>query len=235
DEARERGALVAARPRLQAGGPEQVGGELGGRGLAVRPGHADDGVRERAGGQLQLAPYGHARLPGRRDRRRAPGHAGALHDEVHLLARCLPRRPHRAPGRLEPGRVHRRPVHGHHLAPLLAEEERRSAPRAPEAHDQRAPRPGHPVMVRKYSVKPTAPKIAAMSQKRMMIFVSLQAAISKWWWMGVMRKTRRWYRLNTTTWMITGSAPMPNPPQNELRSIRVLVITAMAAMAPPSA
>ena len=84
-------------------------------------------------------------------------------------------------------------------------------------------------------MKPTAPKIAAISQKRTMILVSLQAAISKWWWIGVIRKTRRRKRLNTTTWIITDSASITNIAPMHTSRISVLVITAIAAMAPPRA
>ena len=42
-----------------------------------------------------------------------------------------------------------------------------------------------------------------MIQKRTMIFVSDQAFISKWWWIGAIRKTRLPRHLKLTTWMIT--------------------------------
>jgi hypothetical protein len=84
-------------------------------------------------------------------------------------------------------------------------------------------------------VNPTAAKIAEISQKRTMIFVSLHWAISKWWWIGVIRNTRRPDRLNTTTWMITDRASATNRAPITTSRISVLVITAIAAMAPPSA
>ena len=41
-----------------------------------------------------------------------------------------------------------------------------------------------------YSVKPIALQIAAMIQKRRMIFVSDQPSSSKWWWIGAIRNGR---------------------------------------------
>ena len=45
-----------------------------------------------------------------------------------------------------------------------------------------------------------------MIQKRTMIFVSDHAFISKWWWIGAIRKTRRPQYLKLIVWMITESA-----------------------------
>ena len=45
-----------------------------------------------------------------------------------------------------------------------------------------------------------------MIQKRTMIRVSDQAFISKWWWSGAIRSTRRPVHLKEITWMITESA-----------------------------
>ena len=39
-----------------------------------------------------------------------------------------------------------------------------------------------------------------------MIFVSDHAFISKWWWIGAIRNTRRLKNLNAKTWIITDSA-----------------------------
>ena len=76
---------------------------------------------------------------------------------------------------------------------------------------------------------------AAISQKRTMILVSLHAAISKWWWIGVIRKTRRRNFLNTMTCTITDSASITKIPPIAISRISVLVMTAMDPMAPPSA
>ena len=48
--------------------------------------------------------------------------------------------------------------------------------------------------------------MAATIQNRTMIFVSDQAFISKWWWIGAIRKTRRPQYLKLTVWMITERA-----------------------------
>ena len=45
-----------------------------------------------------------------------------------------------------------------------------------------------------------------------MIFVSDQAFISKWWWIGAIRKIRRPQYLNENTWMITESASITKMP-----------------------
>ena len=45
-----------------------------------------------------------------------------------------------------------------------------------------------------------------MIQKRTMIFVSDHAFISKWWWIGAIRKTRRPSHLKLIVWMITERA-----------------------------
>ena len=49
-----------------------------------------------------------------------------------------------------------------------------------------------------------------------MIFVSDHAFISKWWWIGAIRKTRLPSTLKLTTWMITESASITKiPPISE--------------------
>ena len=68
-----------------------------------------------------------------------------------------------------------------------------------------------------------------------MIFVSDHAFISKWWWIGAIRKTRRPQYLKQTTWMITESASTTKmPPISSSRS-SVLVMIAKPASAPPNA
>src|SRR5215475_14851104 len=68
-----------------------------------------------------------------------------------------------------------------------------------------------------------------------MIFVSDQAFISKWWWIGAIRKTRRLKYLKLKTWMITESASIAKiPPISSSRKI-VFVMIAKAASAPPIA
>src|SRR5215210_570140 len=68
-----------------------------------------------------------------------------------------------------------------------------------------------------------------------MIFVSDHAFISKWWWIGAIRKTRRPQYLKETTCRITDSASSAKmPPISSSRTI-VFVKIAIAASAPPIA
>ena len=85
-----------------------------------------------------------------------------------------------------------------------------------------------------YSVKPIALQTAATIQKRRMIFVSDQACSSKWWWIGAIRKTRLRNTWNEKTWISTESASITKIPPITIRSTSVFVITASAAIAPPS-
>ncbi len=68
-----------------------------------------------------------------------------------------------------------------------------------------------------------------------MIFVSDHAFISKWWWIGVIRKIRRPQYLNDATWSITESASITKMPPTRSSSSSVFVITAKPASAPPIA
>ena len=68
-----------------------------------------------------------------------------------------------------------------------------------------------------------------------MIFVSDHAFISKWWWIGAIRKTRRPVYLKEKTWIITESASTRKMPPISGSSASVFVITANPASAPPIA
>ena len=62
-----------------------------------------------------------------------------------------------------------------------------------------------------------------------MIFVSDQAFISKWWWIGAIRNTRRPQYLNETTWRSPRRASMTKIPPIRSSSSSVFVITAKRA------
>src|SRR5262245_55848102 len=79
---------------------------------------------------------------------------------------------------------------------------------------------------REKSAKPEAQKIAQTIQKRTMIFVSDQAFISKWWWIGAIRNTRLPVRLKLTTWMISDRTSMTKIPAISGSRISVPVTTA---------
>ena len=68
-----------------------------------------------------------------------------------------------------------------------------------------------------------------------MIFVSDHAFISKWWWIGAMRNTRRPRYLNVKTWMITESASIRYTPPMKMSSTSTFITIAKPAIAPPSA
>src|ERR671924_186727 len=59
--------------------------------------------------------------------------------------------------------------------------------------------------------------------------------ISKWWWIGAIRKTRRPRYLNVKTWMITESALMTKMPPIRSSRNSVFVMIAKPARAPPIA
>ena len=86
-----------------------------------------------------------------------------------------------------------------------------------------------------YSVKPIALQIAAMIQKRRMIFVSDQPSSSKWWWIGAMRNGRLRKVWKEKTWIITLSASTTKMPPSRISRISVFVMIASPAIAPPSA
>ncbi len=73
----------------------------------------------------------------------------------------------------------------------------------------------------------------ATIQKRIVIFVSDHAFISKWWWIGAIRNTRRPKYLNEKTWIITESASITKMPPMKSSSTSVFVMIANAASAPP--
>ena len=82
-------------------------------------------------------------------------------------------------------------------------------------------------------MKPIAAQTEATIQKRRMIFVSDHACNSKWWWIGAIRKTRLRNVWNEKTWIRTDSASITKIPPRMISSTSVLVITAIAAIAPP--
>ncbi len=81
----ERPADVARDRDLLAGGLEDRTEELGCRRLPVRAGHAQDGVRQQARAELDLAPDGHIALAGGLDELRVLRHSRALDDELNLV------------------------------------------------------------------------------------------------------------------------------------------------------
>ncbi len=74
-----------------------------------------------------------------------------------------------------------------------------------------------------------------MIQKRTMIFVSDQDFISKWWWMGAIRKTRRPQYRNEITWITTESASITNTPPTRRSSNGTCRKIAIDPIVPPSA
>src|SRR4029450_5223290 len=126
-------------------------------------------------------------------------------------------------------------IHAEHL-PVRQQHAGRRGARACQPHDQIRPlgkgRP-HGVMDAWYSVKPTAPQIAATIQKRRMIFVSDQPTSSKWWWIGAIRNTRLRKRWKLNTWIATERASITKMPPMMMSSTSFFVSTASAAIAPP--
>src|SRR5437763_10656830 len=78
-------------------------------------------------------------------------------------------------------------------------------------------------------------KMPARIQKRTMTVVSGQPISSKWWWMGAMRKTRRWNRRKAVTCTTTDSVTSTNTPPTIGRSRWVLVVRARPASPAPMA
>ena len=65
-----------------------------------------------------------------------------------------------------------------------------------------------------------------------MIRASDHAFISKWWWIGAIRKIRLPVHLKLTTWRITESASIRKMPPIRSSRISVFVMIAKAAMRP---
>ena len=82
DETREWAADVAGDLGWHPGSVEHGAEQRGRRRLAVRPGDADDRVREQAGSELDLGDDGDAELTRSHNRRRLGRDAGALDDEL---------------------------------------------------------------------------------------------------------------------------------------------------------
>ena len=74
-----------------------------------------------------------------------------------------------------------------------------------------------------------------MIQKRTMIFVSLHAFISKWCWIGAIRKMRLPQYLNDSTCKITESATSAKMPPTKSSNSSTLSMIAIAAIPPPIA
>jgi hypothetical protein len=108
--------------------------------LAVRPGDAEDRVRQQARAELDLAPDRYAPLSRSGDEGRLAGHSGALDQHVHSLQQrgLLRSQVNFDTRRLEPPRVDvRRAVDTDHLLPAAGQRERRRLPRAREPEDER--------------------------------------------------------------------------------------------------
>ena len=119
DELAERSADVPG-----GAGAEHRAEQLGRRRLAVRPGHADDRVREQSRRQLDLTPDGDPPLARRHDERRFARNAGAL--DQHLDA-------------VEQGEilvVAERPVRRHDLGTTRLERGLRGPARARQPEDE---------------------------------------------------------------------------------------------------
>ena len=73
-------------------------------------------------------------------------------------------------------------------------------------------------------MNPIAAHTLATIQKRRMIFVSDHPRISKWWWIGAIRKIRLRKAWNEKTWSITDAASSTKIPPSTIRSSSVFVI-----------
>ena len=209
DQAAERRALVAARQRGDARAVNRWAVSSVVVVLPFVPVTPIDRVRQVARRQLDLADDGDTRGSCRGDGSASPGTPGLL---TTRSTPGTPRRTVRRPRRPQP-RARAQPTGGgvdrDHLVSLPRQQER-----------GRASRPASPTTrtrltscrSRKNSVNPVAARSAATSQNRTMIFVSLHAAISKWWWIGVIRNTRRRNFLNTMTCTMTDSASITKMP-----------------------
>ena len=82
---REWSADVACHLDLPVVRAKDLPQELARRRLAVGAGDAEDGIREQACPQLDLAPYGDVARPRARDEQRLTRHPRALHDEIDPL------------------------------------------------------------------------------------------------------------------------------------------------------
>ncbi len=80
-----------------------------------------------------------------------------------------------------------------------------------------------------------------MIQNRIVTVTCSQPSISKWWWIGAIRNTRRpvpvsrLVTLNVVTWSITETVSRTNRPPRMISSSSVRVRIARPASAPPSA
>jgi hypothetical protein len=81
----QRSADVACHLDLPVVRAKDLSQELARRRLAVGARDAEDGVREQACPQLDLAPHGDVARPRARDEQRLTRHPGALHDEIDPL------------------------------------------------------------------------------------------------------------------------------------------------------
>jgi hypothetical protein len=85
DERRQRAAHVARDLDRAIGRAKDLAEQLAGRRLAVRPGYAEDGVREELRAQLDLAPDGNTAPARAGDEQCLTRDTRALHDEIDPL------------------------------------------------------------------------------------------------------------------------------------------------------
>ena len=201
---------------------EHLAEKRGRRRLAVRPGHAEDRRRQQSAAELDLAPDRNAAPAGGGDERCLRRHPGALDQDVDSLQQrgLLGSEVDFDAGRGEPPDVGlRRAVDGDDAVAVPGERQRRSLAGAREPEDERSSlrrgRGGRPGSSGSRARTPRAQRIAATIQKRTMIFVSDQAFISKWWWIGAIRKIRRPQYLNEMTCRITESASITKMPADQ--------------------
>ena len=182
--------------------PRACGRQQRGRGLAVRSGDADDRIAllEQAIGELHLGPHGDAGRACGLDDRGFFRDAGALDEQIGTREQLgIVAAGHRFDA------WRRLPC----IRAAIGEQDvqvRGTAPERLRRRDAGADRPEHDDAARagehgihqvywsnrRYASTNADPaSSAAMIQKRTMIFVSDQAFISKWWWIGAIRKTRR--------------------------------------------
>ena len=72
-----------------------------------------------------------------------------------------------------------------------------------------------------------------MIQKRMTMVISAHPSISKWWWIGAIRKTRLPVSLKLATWITTDIVIITKRPPRTTRSSSVRVRIARPARAAP--
>ena len=120
--------------------------QLARRRLPVRPGDADDRVREQPRAELDLAPDGNPAGARSRDERRLAGHSRALDQCLDAVEQTLLLGPEMEfdAGLGKPAHVDvRRRIDSDHLLPASPEREGRRLPRARQAQDESTSRKRH--------------------------------------------------------------------------------------------